>query len=88
MTSTVGTAELNNTTFAYETAGAGRPLVFIHAGIADSRMWDRQFSDLADSFTVVRYDMRGFGRTPRVARGVLDGQQDRPRFRALLSGAG
>ncbi len=64
MTSTVGTAALNNTTFAYETAGAGRPLVFIHAGIADSRMWDRQFSDLADSFTVVRYDMRGFGRTP------------------------
>ncbi|MBP6015179.1 MAG: alpha/beta fold hydrolase [Candidatus Promineofilum sp.] len=64
MTSTVGTAALNSTTFAYETSGAGRPLVFIHAGIADSRMWDGQFSALADSFMVVRYDMRGFGRTP------------------------
>lgn len=64
MTSKVGTAALNHTTFAYETAGAGRPLVFIHAGIADSRMWDGQFSALAGSFKVVRYDMRGFGRTP------------------------
>lgn len=64
MNSMTGTAALNNTIFAYEMAGAGRPLVFIHAGIADSRMWDDQFSALADSFTVVRYDMRGFGRTP------------------------
>ena len=36
-------ADLNGTSFAYETADpespGARPVVFIHAGIADSRMW-------------------------------------------------
>jgi pimeloyl-ACP methyl ester carboxylesterase len=64
--SKIGTAALNHTVFAYETAGSGAPVVLIHAGIADSRMWDGQFFALAESYTVVRYDLRGFGRTPPV----------------------
>ena len=47
----------------YEVAGHGPAVVLIHAGIADSRMWDDQFASLAQSYRVVRYDMRGFGRT-------------------------
>jgi hypothetical protein len=27
----------------YEVAGQGAPLLLLHAGIADSRMWDEQF---------------------------------------------
>ncbi|NJN18326.1 MAG: alpha/beta fold hydrolase [Oscillochloris sp.] len=47
----------------YQTAGSGPALVFVHAGIADQRMWDGQFAAFAADFQVVRYDCRGFGRT-------------------------
>ena len=45
------------------TASSGDPLVLIHAGIADGRMWDRQLDAFAGRYRTVRYDMRGFGRT-------------------------
>lgn len=48
----------------YEIAGSGETVVLIHAGIADSRMWDPQWGPYTDRFQVVRYDMRGFGRSP------------------------
>lgn len=64
MKSIVGTVDLNATTFHYEMAGIGPPVVLIHAGIADSRMWEGQFAPLSRWFRVVRYDMRGFGLTP------------------------
>jgi 3-oxoadipate enol-lactonase len=47
----------------YEMMGMGHPLVLIHAGIADSRMWDDQFTDFAEHYRVIRYDIRGFGKS-------------------------
>lgn len=47
----------------YEVAGQGYPLLLIHAGVADSRMWDDQFAVFAQQYRVIRYDMRGFGRS-------------------------
>jgi 3-oxoadipate enol-lactonase len=47
----------------YETAGAGPALIFVHAGVSDSRMWDSQFDLFAAKFRVVRYDHRGFGKS-------------------------
>lgn len=44
-------------------AGAGRPVILLHAGYLDRRMWDPQFLLFARSFRVVRYDARGFGRS-------------------------
>lgn len=64
MKSIIAAAELRGTTFHYETAGIGPPVVLIHAGIADSRMWEGQFAPLSKWFRVIRYDMRGYGRTP------------------------
>ncbi|MDE1821442.1 MAG: alpha/beta hydrolase [Euryarchaeota archaeon] len=46
---------------AYEEAGKGVPIVLLHEGIADRRMWDREFAQLATHHRVVRYDLRGFG---------------------------
>jgi 3-oxoadipate enol-lactonase len=55
-------------TLAYETAGDGPAIVWVHSGIADRRMWDREFARYADGSTVVRYDLRGFGKsTPATA---------------------
>jgi 3-oxoadipate enol-lactonase len=47
----------------YERAGQGDAVVFIHAGIADSRMWDALFEGLSTDHLVVRYDQRGFGQS-------------------------
>jgi len=74
-----GFADLNGATFYYEVAGAGEPLVLVHAGICDARMWDEQFGLFAQSYRVVRYDQRGFGRTPAVEKQlvlVLDGRAE------------
>jgi pimeloyl-ACP methyl ester carboxylesterase len=76
-----GTAEVNGARIYYEVAGEGEPLALVHAGIADSRMWDGQISAFADRYRVIRYDLRGFGRTEMVEgpfshhedlRGLLD----------------
>ncbi|MGH2344296.1 MAG: alpha/beta fold hydrolase, partial [Chloroflexota bacterium] len=56
-------ASVNGTRLYYELQGEGRPVVFIHAGIADCRMWDDQWQALVDRYTMVRYDLRGFGRS-------------------------
>lgn len=58
-----GFAPVNGTRLYYEIAGSGHPLLFIHAGIADCRMWDPQWEALADRYTLVRFDIRGFGRS-------------------------
>ncbi|GCE07436.1 alpha/beta fold hydrolase [Dictyobacter aurantiacus] len=47
----------------YEVAGEGEPLLLIHAGIADSRMWDEQFAVFARHYRVIRYDQRGYGQS-------------------------
>lgn len=47
----------------YEMAGEGEALVLLHAGIADRRMWARQFETFARDFRVIIYDARGFGRS-------------------------
>ncbi len=46
-----------------EADGGGVPVVFLHAGIADRRMWAGQMAALAPRFRVAAYDRRGFGRT-------------------------
>jgi pimeloyl-ACP methyl ester carboxylesterase len=46
---------------AYDVAGEGLPLVLVHAGICDRRMWDDVWPTLAKRHRVVRFDLRGFG---------------------------
>ena len=58
-----GFAEVNGTRICYETAGSGHPLVLIHGYTLDTRMWDDQFETFAQHYQVIRYDMRGFGKS-------------------------
>lgn len=46
---------------AFEVAGSGPPLLLLHAGLMDRRMWDPQWEALTGRFTAIRYDARGFG---------------------------
>jgi pimeloyl-ACP methyl ester carboxylesterase len=52
---------LNGARIHYERAGAGMPLVLLHAGVADHRMWESQVSAFAKQFDVIRPDIRGCG---------------------------
>jgi pimeloyl-ACP methyl ester carboxylesterase len=47
----------------YEMAGEGCTLLLIHAGVADCRMWDDQFTAFSQGFRTIRYDARGYGRS-------------------------
>ena len=49
---------------AYDTAGRGTPVLFIHAAIADRRMWNREMSVFAGDHQTARFDMRGYGQSP------------------------
>ena len=50
-----------------EDAAPGRPVVLVHAGICDRRMWNPQMTALAAGRRVVRLDLRGFGASDRKA---------------------
>ena len=56
-----GYAPVNGARLYYEEDGEGEPLLLLHAGVADSRMWDAQFSAFARNFRTIRFDLRGFG---------------------------
>jgi pimeloyl-ACP methyl ester carboxylesterase len=56
-----GFAPIGGTRLFYEVKGTGQPVVLIHGGQLDCRMWDDQFAVFARQFRVIRYDVRGFG---------------------------
>jgi pimeloyl-ACP methyl ester carboxylesterase len=58
-----GIAAVNGTTLYYEIQGKGHPLVLLEGGQLDLRMWDYQFSEFSQYYQVIRYDVRGFGRS-------------------------
>lgn len=58
-----GFAEVNGTKLYYEQMGKGRTIIFVHGGLVDSRVWDEQFMEFAKRYRVIRYDLRGFGKS-------------------------
>ena len=61
-----GFAAIHQAQIYYETAGEGQPFVMIHAGIADRRQWNNEFAYFSKHFQVVRYDLRGYGKSAPV----------------------
>jgi 2-hydroxy-6-oxonona-2,4-dienedioate hydrolase len=61
-----GFALIDNAKIYYESAGGGTPLVMVHAGVADSRQWNNEFAEFSKSYHVIRYDMRGYGKSEPV----------------------
>jgi pimeloyl-ACP methyl ester carboxylesterase len=67
MTNESGFLETNGARIHYEVEGRGEPVVLIHAGVANLRMWDAQVRALRDGYRVIRHDTRGYGRTETAA---------------------
>ena len=61
-----GYATVDGAQLYYETAGEGMPFVMIHAGVADRRQWNNEFEYFARKYQVIRYDMRGYGKSEPV----------------------
>lgn len=63
---TADIAHVSGTSIYYETKGSGFPIVFISGGgILDRRGWDRQFETFSTDYCVIRYDIRGIGKSAR-----------------------
>jgi 3-oxoadipate enol-lactonase len=48
----------------HDVHGEGPPVVLLHAGVSDSRLWKPQLDSFAQSHTVLRVDLPGFGNSP------------------------
>ena len=70
-----GLATVGKARIYYEIAGKGTPLVMIHAGVADSRQWENEFAHFAKRHRVLRYDLRGYGKSEPV-EGEFSHMQD------------
>lgn len=64
----------------YEISGKGFPVVLIHAGYVDCRMWDNQMKYFTQKYTVIRYDVRGYGKSSRTTKSYTDSED----LKALL----
>ena len=60
---TAGYADLGNGKLYYEMEGKGETLVLCHAFFVDSHMWDEQWDSFIKHYRVLRFDMRGFGKS-------------------------
>jgi pimeloyl-ACP methyl ester carboxylesterase len=59
----------NGLEIAYERVGEGPPLILVHGGGDDGRVWQPQLAALADEFTVVAWDEPGAGRSSDLPAG-------------------
>jgi pimeloyl-ACP methyl ester carboxylesterase len=74
MDAVTGFLNINNAQIYYEDLGKGDCVILIHGFAMDRRIWDGQFRVFAQQFRVVRYDLRGFGRSdlPETQYSTLD----------------
>lgn len=55
--------QINNLNHNYEQIGEGTSFVFIHGAFADSRIWEPQWNHFSSKYQLMRYDLRGHGKT-------------------------
>lgn len=67
-----GFAPVSGGKLYFERRGEGPALVLIHSAYLDCRMWDPQFETYGRRCTVVRYDVRGHGRSTADRSGSSD----------------
>jgi len=78
-------AIINGARIYYEVEGTGHALVLIHGWPMSARMWDEQARVLKNYYQVIRYDRRGFGRSPGTPGAEQSAEHDAQDLEALLS---
>ena len=64
MTTHTDILTLPDAQIAYSVTGDGYPITFLHAGVADRRLWDAQADFFSQAgYRVIRHDLRGYGDT-------------------------
>jgi len=58
-----GFATIRNGKIYFEMTGTGKPLLLLHSGIADHRMWTVQCGEFSRHFQVIMPDFRGYGKS-------------------------
>jgi 3-oxoadipate enol-lactonase len=58
-----GYAEVEGASLYYELIGTGPTLVLLHGFSFDTTVWDDQIDAFSSKYRVLRYDLRGFGRS-------------------------
>lgn len=58
-----GFIKVRSLSIYYETTGKGTPVFFLHAGLQDNRMWDKQVPALAKKHQVITLDLPTHGKT-------------------------
>ena len=58
-------APVDGSTLYYEECGSGpQTVVLIHDGVVNSAVWDQVWPEFCRHFHTIRYDRRGYGRSP------------------------
>ena len=57
-------ATIRNSKIYFEMSGMDKPLLLLHSGIADHRMWAGQRGEFSRHFQVIMPDFRGYGKSP------------------------
>jgi pimeloyl-ACP methyl ester carboxylesterase len=81
------TVSVNGTELYHEVRGDGPPVLLIMGATGDGGHFDELAGLLADGFTVVSYDRRGNGRSPRPAGWVTTSPEEQADDAATLLGA-
>jgi pimeloyl-ACP methyl ester carboxylesterase len=50
----------------WEASGRGTPVILLHGGNLDRRMWDSEFEAFRTTHRVIRFDARGYGKSGRI----------------------
>ena len=85
MNTELAPAGVRLTDLHYKLSGNGPSVVLIHGFSLDLRMWDQQAEALSERYQVIRYDMRGFGKSPVPHGSAYSAQDD---LKALLDSLG
>ena len=68
MTTDVAWLDTGDGRLAYHDAGTGDPVILLHGGLLDHRMWDEQIPVLESRYRVVAPDARGHGASANASR--------------------